>query len=174
MNRDININTNLHNLLDLIVASREFSPGVFIDEFLAELVGNLTEEEIKHFANQNGWQYEWGLKNDIKGRKSALTKFDNKIEAAKCKLAKRNQGKLFSEGIEKELGWDKVVKKRKNLVSAIEIAEKQLEDLYSGELEIPKSSYACKALGREVLSNSPCIDRRKDVDCSMYHKKNKK
>lgn len=101
------------------------------------------------------------IKDDLKGRKSALTKFDNKISAAKFKLSKKNEGKLFKTTIEQEKGWEDVQKKRMHLMQRVQEAEKQLQQLISGELEIPESSHACEFFNRECKTKKPYLDNRK-------------
>lgn len=93
------------------------------------------------------------LKDDLKGAKSAYTKYNNKLQAAICKLEKQNSKSLFSKRIEDDPSWPQVKQKLEDLQAKVAKVEGQLSDLYNGRLEVPKSSYDCKMYGREKVSS---------------------
>jgi hypothetical protein len=78
------------------------------------------------------------LKGNLIGRKSALTKFMNKLKKAESKAKAVS---LF--GIEQDPNYDKVMEKKKYLERRLEQAQEQLQDFYDGKLEIPKTAHEC-------------------------------
>lgn len=93
------------------------------------------------------------LKDDLKGAKSAYTKYNNKLQAAICKLEKENIGSLFKKRVEDDPSWPQVKQKLGELQAKVAKVEGQLSDLYNGRLEVPKSSYDCEMYGRKKASS---------------------
>ena len=93
------------------------------------------------------------LKDALKGAKSAYTKYNNKLQAAICKLEKENSKSLFQKRVEDDPSWPQVKQKLSDLQAKVAKVEGQLSDLYNGTLEVPKSSYDCEMYGRKKSSS---------------------
>ena len=116
-------------------------------DYRAALV-KVQNPKVKVHFTLNRYEYippvevlEKRLKNLVKGKKAAITKYKNKI--VKVKKVYQNT-RLFP--IEDDTKWGKVQEKLKRLEHQLKQAEQALEKFYAGKYKIPENVESCNLL----------------------------